>query len=85
MLTADAWWQLAKCAILAYLSFSFILACYRIARYVSYEEMISKVPAGDVDYFKEPVLFDWLTVLLFPAFILIHLWMGFVKLINRLF
>ncbi len=76
-MTAEAWKELLKCVIVAYLVFSAMLACYRIARYASWEEMTAKI--GE-EFFEKPVLFDWLTYVLAPSYIIIYLWIGIFKI-----
>ena len=67
-----------------YVLISLFIAIARIIRYKAFESVTWDVPYGDLEYYREPVVFDKLTDIFFPATLFILLWKKIVRQINKL-
>lgn len=70
--------------LVGYILISLFIAIARIIRYKAFESVTWDVPYGDLEYYREPVVFDRLTDIFFPATLFILLWIRVVRQINKL-
>ncbi len=69
--------------LVGYVLISLFIAIGRIIRYCNFYSATWDVPYGDLEYYREPVVFDRLTDIFFPATLFIILWKRIVRQINK--
>ena len=71
--------------IALYLLISVCIGIYHLVQTAMFENYMSDVPIGDSCYFEPKVpLFDAWVYIFFPAWIIIWIWIGIARLINKI-